>query len=235
MSEDLPLLIRLQRLDLEMDETLRKKEELTCRMQEIEREIVKLGEELLNEERELMNVKRQVREKEKSIDEMDLILAKHEGEKYKVKSQGEFAAVEKEIAQVQRKKEETENLLLELMEREEELMGHLPSFKRETEQGRKGLGEEKETLSKDLESFIHKEETLRSEREKAVSRLDSILLGQYERLRRTKDGLAIAAVKNEACEGCNVGVSPSLIGRIKRGEIIYCESCSRILYIVNKA
>jgi len=234
VSEDLPLLIGLQKLDLEIDKTLKKKEELTYQIQALEKELVSLQEKLTDKERELKNIRRQVREKEKDIEEMSLVLAKHEEEKYKVKSQGEFTAIEREIAQVERKKEKTEDLLLELMEREEELISYLPSFKRETEEKRKSLGEEKQILSKSLENLVHKEEKLRSERKKKVSQLNSLLLGQYEQLRRTKDGLAIAAVKNGVCQGCNVGVPPSLISRIRRGEIVYCESCSRILYVAEE-
>jgi len=117
------------------------------------------------------------------------------------------------------------------MEEEEELADHLPSFKEEVEREEKDAEEKKEILSRDLENFDHKEKILQEERRNLVSQVDSLLLEQYEQLRKTKDKVAVVPVKDGICDGCNVKVSPSLIGRVKRGEITYCESCNRILYI----
>jgi len=60
VSEDLPLLIGLQKLDLEIDKTLKKKEELTYQIQALEKELVSLQEKLTDKERELKNIRRQV-------------------------------------------------------------------------------------------------------------------------------------------------------------------------------
>jgi len=38
---------------------------------------------------------------------------------------------------------------------------------------------------------------------------------------------------NGACQGCNMNVPPQVINEVKmKNELIICENCSRILYII---
>jgi hypothetical protein len=179
----------------------------------------------------LKEIKKKRRGEERRIDEMDLRLAKHEEEKYKVKSQNEFTVLDKEVSRVENEKREVEDLLLELMEKEEELTQFLPSFEVKAEAEKSELDGEKKVLISNLKELISKGEKFQKQREKLTPRLDLILLEQYEKLRQLRDELAVVPIKDGICEGCNVKVPPSLIGRIKRGkEIVYCENCNRILY-----
>ncbi len=179
----------------------------------------------------MKEIKRKRRGEERRIDEVDVRLAKHEEEKYKVKSQDEFAALEKEVSRVESEKREIEDLLLELMEKEEELTQFLPSFKVKAETEKNSLDGERKVLISNLKKLTSQGEKFHDEREKLVPRLNPVLWEQYEKLRQQKDGLAVMPIKDGICQGCNVKVPPSLIGRVKRGkEIVYCENCNRILY-----
>nr|MQY69379.1 hypothetical protein [Bacillota bacterium] len=193
--------------------------------------ISELDENLLSKQEESKEIKKKRRAEERRIDEVDLRLAKHEDEKYKVKSKDEFAALDKEVSHVESEKEEIEDLLLELMEKEEELTQFLPSFKVKAEAEKNELDREKKVLISGLKELTSKGEKFQEEREKLIPRLNPVLLEQYEKLRQLKNELAVVPIKDDICEGCNVKVPPSLIGRIKRGkEIVYCENCNRILY-----
>jgi len=46
-----------------------------------------------------------------------------------------------------------------------------------------------------------------------------------------KGGLAIARVLNSSCSACHVKIRPAALQTLKAGrEIVYCDSCKRILY-----
>jgi predicted nucleic acid-binding Zn-ribbon protein len=46
-----------------------------------------------------------------------------------------------------------------------------------------------------------------------------------------KGGLAIVLVSGNSCSACHVKVRPAALQALKAGrEIIYCDSCKRILY-----
>lgn len=241
MEENLLLLIELQDLDSEIAKNEQRKKKLSYQIRQLEIQISELEKNLLSKEEELKEIKKKRRGEERKMDEVDLRLAKHEEEKYKVKSQDEFSALEKEVSRVESEKREVEDLLLGLMEKEEELTQSLPSFKVKADAKKNDFDQEKKVLISNLKKLTSKGEKFHHQREKLVPRLNPVLLEQYEKLRQLKDGLAVVPIKEVkdektkeiriVCEGCNVKVPPSLIGRVKRGkEIVYCENCNRILY-----
>ncbi len=208
-----------------------RKEKLSHQIRHLEIQINELEKNLLSKQGELKEIKKKRRGEERRMDEVELRLAKHEEEKYKVKSQDEFTALEKEVSHVENEKREIEDLLLELMEKEEELTQSFPSFEVKAEAEKNEFDNEKKGVTSNLKKFTSKGKKFQDEREKLVPRLDHVLLEQYEKLRQLKDGLAVVSIKDGICEGCNVKVPPSLIGRVKRSkEIVYCENCNRILY-----
>lgn len=231
MNENLSLLIELQRLDLEMTRNSKERERLLAKIDRCTKEIEKLEKDLLAKEGELRKTKMEKRREEGGIEEVDLVLAKHEEEKYKVKSQDEFAALEKEIALAKDQKEAVENLLLELMEKEEELGNSIPLLRERTQTVRRDGEIERKELAAGLDKLTRERKKLESERKSLTSSLSSLFLEQFEHLKRTKDGLAVIAIKDGACGGCHVKLSPSLMARVKRAqEIVHCENCNRILH-----
>lgn len=61
------------------------------------------------------------------------------------------------------------------------------------------------------------------------SKIDVSILGKYNIIRKNK-GTALVKIKNNICSGCNMLIPTILIDKLnKQEEIIYCESCGRIL------
>lgn len=71
-------------------------------------------------------------------------------------------------------------------------------------------------------------------REGVFVTLPKNLASIYDRMaQRSRDGIAVAEVKNGACSACFMTLRPQVQLEIKRSDkIITCESCARILYIV---
>lgn len=54
---------------------------------------------------------------------------------------------------------------------------------------------------------------------------------EFQRLLDKKGGLAIVLVAGNSCSACHVKVRPAALQSLKAGrEIVYCDSCKRILY-----
>ena len=62
------------------------------------------------------------------------------------------------------------------------------------------------------------------------------LASVYDRMaQRSKDGIAVAEVKGGSCSACFMSLRPQMQLEVKRGDqIITCENCARILYMVPK-
>jgi len=71
---------------------------------------------------------------------------------------------------------------------------------------------------------------LKEERNGLAQQIDSKVLNTYERLRLTS-GQAVVKVERGKCQGCHITVSTSQWQKAKAGDLIQCDSCSRILYV----
>jgi hypothetical protein len=63
-----------------------------------------------------------------------------------------------------------------------------------------------------------------------VQQLDSEALDTYERVKLSR-GQAVAKVERGECQGCHIAVPTSQWQRVKAGDLIQCNSCSRILCV----
>jgi predicted nucleic acid-binding Zn-ribbon protein len=71
-----------------------------------------------------------------------------------------------------------------------------------------------------------------AEREKLLANVPEGVIPLYNRLMKTKDGLAIAPLRDGKCEGCHMKLIASTVMKVQTGkEIAQCEDCGRILYV----
>jgi hypothetical protein len=77
-------------------------------------------------------------------------------------------------------------------------------------------------------------ETETKNREEVFKTLPTQMASVYNRLaQRSRDGIAVAEVKNGSCSACFMKLRPQVMIEIKMSDqIITCESCTRILYIL---
>ncbi len=230
--KDLSLLIALQALDLKIEKNMIKERNLSSQMEGERNRVLELEDNLLRKKEMLKHIQIERRNEERGIEEIDSLLAKHEEEKYKIKSKEEFAALEKEISQGEEEKNKAEDILLELMEREEGLDEEIPALEKESKQANKDCQEKERILRVELDSTIEQLKYLENNRKKNISQLNSVLFQRYEQLQKTRENPVVLPISNGICDGCNVRVPPSLVARVRRREeIVYCENCTRILYM----
>jgi predicted nucleic acid-binding Zn-ribbon protein len=80
-------------------------------------------------------------------------------------------------------------------------------------------------------SLDKKKENLSTERNAAVQNLDETSLQKYESLRKTKRGLAVALVSEQACTACGATLTPADWQAARSPQrLVLCTSCGRILY-----
>ncbi len=99
------------------------------------------------------------------------------------------------------------------------------------------VGEEKkcrevvEALKKNALELEMRLKELGEKRKAYTPSVDAKLLSQYERILKSREGLALVPVMNGSCGGCHLELPPQAVNEIQMQEkVIICESCARILY-----
>jgi predicted nucleic acid-binding Zn-ribbon protein len=158
-------------------------------------------------------------------------LKKYQTQLRAVSSSREYSAALNEIDGVEKLIRSTEDRFLELEE--------------EIEKARAELDERDKTLPAETEAHEERLKDWRAEQRTINEQLDSAreeiarLEGEipprdraeFRRLIDKKHGLAVALVTGSSCSACHVKVRPAAMQSLKQGrEILYCDSCKRILY-----
>ena len=173
---------------------------------------------------------------ERDVAAVDTRLAKFDDHKAAVKTNHEYTALLHEIATAKQDKDSLEEKILILMEEADGLAAELKADervladrKREGDQARAALGEERKTLEAELARLGH-------ERTGEARGVEAPMLARYEQLLKQRRGLAVARMNGDLCAACHVRLRPHIAQMIRRNnEILACESCQRILYFVDPA
>jgi predicted nucleic acid-binding Zn-ribbon protein len=148
-----------------------------------------------------------------------------------VQTSREYGAVLNEIDGVDKLLRSTEDRLLELEEEIETARADLAtreaSLPAETADHEEKLKDWR-TAQRSIDSEL---ESAREEIRKLEAQIPPRDRAEFVRLLEKKGGLAIVKVVNNSCAACHVKIRPAALQILKVGrEIVYCDSCKRILY-----
>lgn len=105
----------------------------------------------------------------------------------------------------------------------------LDDLLKEQELFRTGLIEEKDKL-------MTQARVLQVKKQRALSELPWADLQTYEKLRRSKGGIAISVARAGVCSGCNASLPATVMRQARIAtELVACPTCARILYPLGEA
>jgi predicted nucleic acid-binding Zn-ribbon protein len=158
-------------------------------------------------------------------------LKKYQAQLRNVQSSREYSAALNEIDGVEKAIRSTEDRFLELEEEIEKVRADL-------DEREKTLPTETDRHEERLKDWRAEQRTINEELASAreeIARLEAEIpprdRAEFHRLVDKKHGLALVLVQGSSCSACHVKVRPAAMQILKQGrEVIYCDSCKRILY-----
>ncbi len=148
----------------------------------------------------------------------------------KIKNSRELADLQQEVQMLQRRKEFLEEDVLEnleLVEAAAEKVADanevLAAAETEWQVKYKDLQAEKIALATSLNGLIGR-------RKQRMATIDKRMLKTYLQLSQKKrNGVAVATLKINKCTGCQTTQPAMIVKQVEQGELVYCNSCGRIL------
>lgn len=236
VAEQIKYMVELQRLDSDIFRFNRELENQPVLLAELDSELAQEKNEYEKKEAELKKVMIKRKEKENELISKENEIKKLQAQLYQLKSNKEYQAMEKEISLRKADVSVLEEEIIGLLDKLDEMNKRLSEQKGLFNKKKQECEEEKLKIKQRTEDLRKELERLNAERSQKIQDIDKDFLSKYERILRSKDGLAMVSVNGNACGGCNINLPPQVINEIKMKEdLVFCENCARILYIEEEA
>jgi uncharacterized protein len=226
-------LYRLQQVDLEIRAKKQRLGEVLRAQKETE-ELIAARTRLETAESTLSTWQKQRNELNRELDSLNSKAKQTENRLYsgQVKNTKEMADLEQALAALGRRREGLEEEVLEAMIMIEEAEGERETavtayeqVKADWETDQSDLKQKQNQLALALNDLMTQSKTLRG-------RTNDDLLAQYDHLSQQKNGEAVALLKLNRCQGCQVTVSANVAKQVQQGQRVICGSCGRILLAI---
>jgi len=152
-------------------------------------------------------------------------------QQFETRKNEEFQALGHEITRYEKDLDNFETLELEAME-------EVDAFRKSMKTAETVLAQTREIVKEDIAMIHQRHAKMKSEQGEVTAERDLLIknvpqeiIPLYTRLMKTKDGIAIAPLREGKCEGCHMRLIASTIIKVQGAkEITQCEECGRILY-----
>lgn len=235
MEQELRTIYEAQQIDTQIIKNERKMLVAPKTIADMDTEIERIKNKTAKEKDIIQELEKERKKKEKDLDVEKEKIKKFESRLYEVKTNKEYQALLKEIEMAKDINDKTEEEVLVLMDKVEELKKDQESSvaylrKREIE-----VENEKNKLKKEIDSIDKTIRELKTERDNLLSVISDHLKATYTMLIEKRGGTAVVNLKNGVCLGCYMNIPPQLfIEATKNRQLILCPSCNRIFFFLEE-
>jgi len=220
-------------------------QEIDHRLAELTREISTLPKQLAATEKKLTSHQRKLEadqaalaanQKERkvcdtAIQVQEQKISKLKDQMIEAKTNEQYRAFQSEIEFCQKEIRKSEDRILELMSESEPLDKNVKAAEAALKAERADVEKEKQQVRERTAVDEKSLAELKKERDAIVAQVTAPTVQRYERVRKSRRGIAVAEVVEGRCTQCNMALRLQFFQELKQGdEIMVCESCQRILY-----
>jgi predicted nucleic acid-binding Zn-ribbon protein len=197
----------------------------------IDREWQSANDEMTRLQESIEQVSKEHRRVDGELSDHQELLKKYQTQLMQVKNQQQYAAAWKEI-------DATRKLVKELEDAELKAMSEIESLQSDLSTRQSGSADLKVRWDEAYAAWQHSLGDLRTEVEKLKQQVAAIeaklpdrLKHEFYQIFKQRQNIAVAFLINDSCSACRTRIRPALFQQLRRGELVRCEGCRRILYL----
>ena len=232
-KEHLKKLIELQGIDEQIFQLrATEQKEIPERLKSYDDRLMEARKRLTNAEEKLKTFQLEKKDKEINLQAKEGNVKKFQLQLFQVKTNKEYAALEKEIEGLKADNSLLEEEIIRLLDALDSWTAAVASEKKKFEEESKIIQAEREKAKQELEQTKQRLKELETAREIMARQIDPLILPRYERMLKLRNGVAMVPVRDGSCQGCFMNLPPQVIHLVHSAEEwVFCEQCARILYI----
>jgi predicted nucleic acid-binding Zn-ribbon protein len=232
LREQLKALECLQEIDLKIDSLKKNRNSVPAQLKALEEGVSKLTISIDLKKKSVEDIEKANRQTQAAQELNKDRLVRANSKLEAVANSQEFQAANKEIDQLKKLnvslEEQTKKAHADietLNKQAAEISVQLEKQKAEQEAQSHILNTQSSRLEADMTA-------LTGERKQFVTKVETRILAQYDRIRGARAGIGIVPAIGGRCKGCNMMVPPQLFIEIQRANQLHqCPSCQRLLFV----
>jgi predicted nucleic acid-binding Zn-ribbon protein len=197
----------------------------------LDREYQNASDEMTRLQTQLDQLGKERRRVDGELSDQQDLLKKYQGQLMQVKNQQQYAAAWKEIDATRKHVKELEDSVLKNMTEADGLQSQLD----ERRGGHADLQARHDAAHAEWQHSLgdlkKEAEQLKKKAEQVESTIPERLRSEFHKIYRQRQQVGVARVVNDTCSSCRTRVRPAVAQQLKRGELVHCEGCHRILYL----
>jgi predicted nucleic acid-binding Zn-ribbon protein len=231
MVPDLKLAIQLQDLDRRINELEKEIAALPKHIAAIEKTLETHIRKLEADQAALVANQRERKRLEGDIQTQEQRISKLRDQMLGAKTNEQYAAFKHEIEFCEAEIRKHEDRILDRMAESEPLEQNVKAAQAALEGEKKQVEAEKNAARERTAADQRQLNELKAGRHRVVSEMSPKIHQAYERIRRSRKGIAVAEAVDGRCMACNMTLRLQFFQDLRRGEqVMYCESCGRMLF-----
>lgn len=236
MTEQLALLIELQKAESAAGRIQTRKRDIPLQMEELEKEFSALGAIVDAQREQLEALKKHRREKDTQLQTGQETLKRTRERLLDVKTNKEYQSILKEIETLEGKTSRMEDEIISLLDELDRLETAVKAKEEELNASRQRFEEQKADLARELNSLEEELTGCLRKGDGIKGKIPAGLLRKYEQIKGIRRGLAVVSVWKEVCDGCHMSIPPQLYNELQKSKTTLhtCPNCNRILYWENR-
>lgn len=231
----LELLKELQVIDMHVKEVEEELAGIPLLLEEAKSDWDHANSELKAKEAEKAQAEALKRRLEGELEDEALRLKDRENKLYAIKTNKEYQAALKEIADGKKANKDREEAVIKIMEGAEKLSKEITQLSQQAADKESEYRKDEEELLKKQKEIAKEMEIRSAELEKIEKNVERSTLEKYNFIKtRIIDPLAL--VKNGICQGCNMNIPPQMFIELLKGlKFHFCPNCHRFIIGVEEA